>query len=195
MLHDAFADFEREIEAVEPNVAVLEVLHNAKRVQIMIEAAAVGAHQLVEFPFSGMAKRRMADVMHQCQRLNKFRVDAKGGRYSAGNLGDLERVGQPVAKMIGEAGAEDLRLCFEPSERAGMDDAVAVACIFTAVGVSGFRGAPAARGRSVDSPGSVGAKRFDCRNLRRSGGTLANQDCGASWLSPRSASSATFVFG
>ena len=77
---------------------------------------------------------------------------------------------QPIAKMIGEAGAENLRFCFEPPERARVDDAVAVARIFAAVGVRGFRGTPAAGGRRVYSPGSVGAKRFDCRNLRRSAG-------------------------
>jgi len=86
-----------------------------------------------------MAKGRVADIVHQCQRLNQFRVDAQSSGNGAGNLGNFKRVGQPVAKMIGEAGAENLRLCFEPPERAGMDDAVAVARIFTAVGVNGFR--------------------------------------------------------
>jgi len=195
MLHDAFADFKRQIEAVEFDVTMFEVLHDAKRVQVVIKAAAVDAHQLVEFSFAGMAKGRVANIVNQCQRLNEFGVDAQGGCYGAGNLGYFKRVGQAIAKVVGEAGAEDLRLRFEPPERPGMDDTVAVARVLAAVSVSGFRRPPAAGGCRVYSPGSVGAKRFDCRNLRRSGGTLGYQDCGASSPSPRSASSATFVFG
>lgn len=195
MLHDAFADFERQIEAVEFDVAVLEVLHDAKRVQVVIEAASVGPHQLVEFALARVAEWRVADIVHQGQRLHEFRVDAQCRGNRAGDLRDFEGVGQPVAKMVGETSAEDLRFCFEPSERPGVNDAVAVASIFATVGVRGFRKPPAAGGRRIYRPGSVGAKRFDCRNLRWSGAAMASQDCGASALSPRSASSATLVFG
>lgn len=142
-----------------------------------------------------MTKWRVANVVHQGQCLDKFRVDAQGRGHRAGNLRNFQRVGQPIAKMIGEAGAEYLGFCFEPPERAGMDDAVAVARIFAAVGVRGFRKSPAAGGRRVYSPRNVGAKCFDCRNLRKSGGALVYQDCGASSPRPRSASSATLVFG
>ena len=162
MFHDAFADFERQIEAVEFDVAMLEVFHDAKRVQVMVKAAGVGAHQFVKFTFPGVAEGRVADIVYQGQRLDEFRVNAQGGGNRAGNLRDFERVSQPIAKMVGEAGAEDLRFCFEAPERAGMDDAIAVARIFAAVGVRGFRKPPAARGRRIYSPRSVGAKRFDC---------------------------------
>jgi hypothetical protein len=47
MLHDAFADFKRQVEAVEFDVTMFEVFHDAKRVQVVIKAAAVDAHQLV----------------------------------------------------------------------------------------------------------------------------------------------------
>ena len=57
MLHDAFANFECEIQAVETDVAMLEVLHDAQRVKIVIEAAAVRAHQFVEFSFARRARR------------------------------------------------------------------------------------------------------------------------------------------
>ena len=45
--------------------------------------------------------------------------------------------------MIGEARGENLRLCFQPAESAGMDDAVAVARIVIAIGMRGFRVTPA----------------------------------------------------
>ncbi len=139
MLHDAFADFKRQVEAVEFNVTMFEMLHDAKRMQVVIEAAAVDAHQLIEFSFAGMAKGRVANIVHQGERFNEFRVDAQCGGHGAGDLRDFERVGQPIAKMIGETGAEDLRFCFQTPERAGVDDAVAVARIFAAVGVREFR--------------------------------------------------------
>jgi hypothetical protein len=142
-----------------------------------------------------MAERRVADVVDQGQRLDKFGVDAQGGGHRAGNLRDFQRVSQSVAEVVGKAGAEYLGFCFEPPERAGMDDAIAVARILAAVGMRGFRKPPSAGGRRVYCPGRVGAKRFDGRNLRRSGRALANQDCGVSSPSPRSASSATLVFG
>jgi hypothetical protein len=65
MLHDAFADFKRQVETVEADVAVLEVLYDAKRMQVVIKAAAVDAHQFVEFSLSGMAKGRVTNIVHQ----------------------------------------------------------------------------------------------------------------------------------
>jgi hypothetical protein len=195
MLHDAFADFKGQIQAVEFDVTMFEVLHDAKRMQVVIKAAAVGAHQFVEFSFAGMAEGRVTDVVHEGERLYEFRVDAQGGGHCPGNLSDFERVGQPIAKVVGKARAEDLSFGFETPESAGMDDAVAVARVFAAVRMRRFRKPPAAGGCRVYCPRSAGAKRFDCRNLRRSGGTLVYQDCGASSPNPRSASSATLVFG
>jgi hypothetical protein len=146
MLDDAFADFECQIQPVKTDVAMLEVLHDTQGMQVVIEAAAVGAHQLVEFSFPSVAEGWVANIVHQGQRLDEFGVDAQGGGHRPGNLGDFEGVSQAIAKMVGEAGAEDLSFCFEPPECAGMDDAVAVARIFAAVGMRGFRKPPAARG-------------------------------------------------
>lgn len=138
MLHNTFANFKRQVQAVEPDITMLEVFHDAKRVKVVIEPAAVGAHQFVEFPFSRMAEWRMADIMHQCQRLNQFRVDAQSSCNGTGDLGDFQRVGQPVAKMIGETSAENLGFCFQPAECSGMDDTVAVPRVLTAIGVNRF---------------------------------------------------------
>ena len=74
MFDDAFAHFKREIETGKIQVALLEVLDNAKRVQIVIEVPAMLAHQFVQLAFARMAERRMADVVHERQGLRKFRV-------------------------------------------------------------------------------------------------------------------------
>ena len=47
MLHDAFANFKGQIEAGKIHIALLEMLDDAQGVEIVIEAAAMGAHQFV----------------------------------------------------------------------------------------------------------------------------------------------------
>ncbi len=195
MFDDAFADFEGEIEAIEADVTMLEMLDDAESVEVVVKTAAVGAHEFVELALAGMAEGRMTDVVDQGESFDEFGVQAERGGNGAGDLGHFESVGEAVAEMIGEAGAEDLGFRFEAAEGAGMDDPVTIAGVFTAIGMRGFGKAAASGGRGVHSPGSESAKRFDNRNLRGSGGSRANQDCGASMPRPRSASSATLVFG
>jgi hypothetical protein len=48
-------------------------------------------------------------------------------------------VSEPIAKVIGIPDGEDLRLSFEAAEGAGVNDAVAVARIFAAVGMRWLR--------------------------------------------------------
>jgi hypothetical protein len=57
-------------------------------------------------------------------------------------LGDLDRVGQAIAEMIGQAGSEDLGLGLKAPEGTGMNHAVAVALENIAVGVFGFGVSP-----------------------------------------------------
>src|SRR5215469_3560055 len=126
MLDDSFAHFKCQVKTVETDIAVLEMLHNAQCVQVMIEAAAMLAHQFVELSFARVPERRVANVVHQRQRLDQFGVEVQSGRDSARDLRYFQGVRQAVAKMVGKAGGEDLRLGLQSPERAGMDDAVAI---------------------------------------------------------------------
>jgi hypothetical protein len=137
----------------------------------------------------------VADIVDQGQSFDEIGVDAQRRGDSSGNLGHFECVGQTIAEVVGEACAEYLGLRLQPPERSRMNDAVAVSRVFAPVGMRGFRKPPAAGGDRVYCPRNVCAKRFDCRNLRKSGGGSFDQDCGASAPRPRSASSATLVFG
>ena len=65
MLDDAFANLKGKIQPGKIEIALLELFHDAERVQIVIEMAAAGEHQLIQFFFAGMAKRRMTDVMDE----------------------------------------------------------------------------------------------------------------------------------
>ena len=63
MLDDALAHFERQVQARETRVAVLEGLDDAESVEVVIEAIAEAAHLPVQLVFTGVGKGRMADVM------------------------------------------------------------------------------------------------------------------------------------
>lgn len=195
MLHDALAHFKGEVQAIEANVAMLEVLDDAQRVLVVIEAAPMGAHKFVKLALAGMAEGRMTDVVDQGQRFDKFGIEAQRGSDGTGNLRDFQGVGQAIAKVIGKPRGENLRFRFQAAKGAGMDDAVAVARVFTAVSVRRFREAPPEGSSRVQGPRCIGAKRFGDRNLRKTDRTRANQDCGAIVPRPRSASSAMAVFG
>ena len=74
-----------------------------------------------------MAERRVAEVVGQRQRLGQILVEAERAGERAGDLGHLERVGQPGAVMVALVVDEHLGLVREPAERGRMDDPVAVA--------------------------------------------------------------------
>jgi len=84
----------------------------------VIEALAEFAEAQVELLFSGVAEGRMADVVDERERFGEIGVEAESGGDGAGDLRDFEGVSEAVAKMVGEAGGEDLRFRFEAAEGA-----------------------------------------------------------------------------
>ena len=96
-----FAHLERQVQPGEARVAVLEVLHNAERMQVVVELLTKAPHLPVEFFFAGMSERGMADVMDQGERLGEVLVQMQHGRDRARNLRHLECVRQSVAEVIG----------------------------------------------------------------------------------------------
>jgi hypothetical protein len=155
---------------------MLELFDDSKRMQIVIEEAAVRAHQFVELSFAGVTEWRVADVVNEGESLGELGVQAERGGNGAGDLRDFERMRQAIAEMIGIARGEDLSLGFETAECAGMDDAVAVARVVTAVGMRGLRIAPAARLLGAHCPGSKSGNSIDgplhCLQLIRANGKL-----------------------
>src|SRR4029077_20361578 len=79
----------------------------------------------------------------------------------AGDLRNFERVRQPIAKMVGIARRENLRLGFQPAKSARVDDAVAVPRIDTTIRMEGFRVAAAAGLLSTHRPGCKSGDWFD----------------------------------
>ncbi len=154
MLDDAFANFKGEIQAGKIKVALLELFDDTKRVQIVIETAALRAHQFVELAFAGMAEWRMADVVNESERFGKLSVQFQSGGDGPGNLRNFQRVRQAIAEMVRVARGENLRLGFEAAKSAGMNDAVAVTRVGTAVRMGRLGVAPAAGLFRAHRPGS-----------------------------------------
>jgi hypothetical protein len=84
------------------SVALLEVLDDPKGVQVVVEAQAVFAHGRVERPLAGVTERRMGDVVDEGEGLAEVFVEVQRLRDGAGDLRDLESVGEAAAEVVGE---------------------------------------------------------------------------------------------
>jgi len=109
---------------------------HAERLGIPFESP-VGFHEAVQGAFSGVAERRVTEVVGEAGRFDEVAVDevVRGeegagafefGADAAADLGDLDGVGQSRAVEVVFAGEEDLSFALEPAEGRGVDDAVAV---------------------------------------------------------------------
>ena len=127
VLDDALADAEGEVEAAVGGVALLEVLDDAEGVEVVVEAAAVALEALVERALAGVAEGRVADVVDEGEGLGEVFVEAERAGAGAGDLRDLDGVGEAAAEVVGGAAGEDLRLAGETAEGARLHDAFAVA--------------------------------------------------------------------
>ena len=116
VLDDAFAHAAREIQAAKSGITNLEVLDDAQRVEVVVEAQAEPAHGFVERLFTGMAKGRVPDVMDQGQRFRQVFVQLKSTGDGAGDLRHFHGVREPAAKVIGVAVGEDLGLSRQAAE-------------------------------------------------------------------------------
>ena len=77
-------------------VALLELVDDAQRLQVVLEAAVV-AHAVVQRVLAGVAERRVAEVVRQADGLGQRLVEAQRARDRARDLRDLERVREPRA--------------------------------------------------------------------------------------------------
>ena len=104
---------------------MLQVLHHAQNVGVVVEPTVVG-HDLIKRRLARVAEWRMTKIVGQGNRLGQVLVGLQADRQGAGDLRDLERVGQPGAKVVVKTRREDLRLSLEPSEGRALDDAVSI---------------------------------------------------------------------
>ena len=193
MLDDALANFKGEIQTPKIEVPLLELFDDPQRMQIVIETAALFAHQFVKFAFAGVAEWRMTDVMDKSERFGKLGVQSQCRSNGAGNLRDFQRMRQAIAEMVRIARSEYLRLGFEAAKRTRMDNPIAVTRVVTAVRVRRFGITPPAGSFGAHRPRSRSGDWFDgpLRHIpaepHECSGRRANQDFGESVSRPRSA--------
>jgi hypothetical protein len=90
-----------------------------------------------------MAERAVTEVVRQSHRFREILVEPQDPRGGARDLGYLERVGEPGAKVVAFVIDEHLGLVLEPAKGGAVDDPVAVALERAAQATGRLRMAPA----------------------------------------------------
>ena len=108
-------------------VALLKVLDNAQRMQIVVESQPMAFQAFIQSALAGMAERRMADIVNQRQRLGQVLVQPQRLGDAARNLHHFNGVGQAAAKVVRRAAGKYLRLARQPAKRARLHNAFPVA--------------------------------------------------------------------
>ena len=131
VLENAFAAFERQVQPRELRIALFELIHDAQRLQVVLEAAVL-AHACVQRILPRMTERRVAQIVRETDGLDQRLVQTQRTRDRARNLRDLDRMRHARAVQIAFVIHEHLRLVDQAAKRIRMDDAVAVALEFAA---------------------------------------------------------------
>jgi hypothetical protein len=108
-------------------VTLLEVLDDTQRVEVVVETTPMTLEAAVQCTLSGVAKRRMADVVNQRKSLRQIFVQAKRGGNRPSDLRNLHSVSQAAAKVIGGTAGKYLSLARETPEGTGLHNPLAVA--------------------------------------------------------------------
>ena len=108
----------------------------------MIEAAE-GCHHFLQGVLAGVSERRMSEIVRQRQGLAQILIETKRAANRTRDLRNFEAMGQASPEEIALVIDENLGLVFEPAERGGMNDPVAVALEGTAGLAFRFRMQPA----------------------------------------------------
>ena len=124
MGEDSLADF---LGQIKPFTAVFQKFDHAEALLVVAEAF---GQQVVQCAFPDVAVGRVAQVMPEGDGFGQVFVKTQGTGQRTGNLGHLERVGQPGAVMIPLGGKKHLRFEFQAPEGFAVDDPVPVTLVF-----------------------------------------------------------------
>ncbi len=152
MLEDALARLERQVQAVEVGVALFQVVHDPKALQVVFEATMV-AHAQLQGVLSGMAERCVAEVVGQGHRLDQVLAEPQASRDGPAQLGHLQRMGQPGPEQVAFMVQEHLCLVDQAPKGGAVDDPVTVSLMRAPVRGLCFRVSAAARVQGVARPG------------------------------------------
>ena len=91
---DAVAHLPGQVEALP---VLLELVHHPQALHIVLEAA---GRELIQRPFSGVAEGGVAKVVGEADGLGQVLVEPQRPGDGAGDLADLQRVGEPGAVVV-----------------------------------------------------------------------------------------------
>ena len=130
VLEDALTRLEAQVETVPGRVALLQMVHHAQALQVVLEAApfaARPAHAVVERILPSMAEGGVAEVVRQRDGLDQVFIEGQRAGNRAAELRHFQRMGQAGAEQVALVIEEDLRLVDQAAKRGGVNDAVTVA--------------------------------------------------------------------
>jgi hypothetical protein len=107
-------------------ISQLEVLNDAQSMDIVVKAAAMPLQTAVERSLPGMSKRRMSNVMDQCQCLGQIFLQPERSRNRPCDLRNLNGMGQSATKVIRRAARKNLRLPGKPPKGASLHNSLPV---------------------------------------------------------------------
>ena len=94
---------------------MFEIIHDAKRLNVVFKTAVI-AQQSIQSLFTGMAERRMTQIVRQRDRFGQQRVDTDSHREHPGEAGDFQRMGQSRAVVISLRIDEHLRFVLKSAK-------------------------------------------------------------------------------
>jgi hypothetical protein len=149
VLRQPFQHFKGEVKPVKARIAAFKLGDHPQALGVVIEAAICGERP-IEGALTGMAERRMAQIVGERQRLGQILVESERPRDRSGYLRNLKAMRQASAEMITLVLDEDLGLVLEATERLAVDDAVAVTLKGRTEGVLRLTVQPPARCARID---------------------------------------------
>ena len=132
VFNDPLTRLVAQVQPGKSGIFVLQLLHHAQRLAIVFEAA-VGFHQRIQCVLTGVAERRVAEIMSQRHRLGQVFMQAHRPADGAGDLGHLDGVGQAGAVVVPLVIDENLRFVLQSAKGGGVNDTIAVSLIGVAV--------------------------------------------------------------
>ena len=108
MFEHTLTGFKAQIETVKRGVALFELVDHAQALQVVLKAAVLG-HAFVQRVLSGVAKRRVAQVVRQRHGFDQILVKTQGAGNGATQLRDFERVRQAGAEQVAFVVQKNLR--------------------------------------------------------------------------------------
>jgi hypothetical protein len=138
MFLQSFKHLMGEVEPLTLGITLLEDLHDPEALLVMIEPALI-LHEAVERFLSGVAERRMSQVMGKGDGFRKVFIQTECPCDRSADRSNLDRMGESGAVMIPLAVKEDLGLAIQASEGGAVDNAVAVPLVAGSEGMLRFR--------------------------------------------------------